>query len=175
MTTMKSMVIHNAQLKYNRAGGVKSWRNFAGDAGLRNAAGNRYFTFTPTEEDAKKMEAAGWPVRWIQKYGADEGVMEPLVTVTVKYRARDGRPMRAPKITVITGKNRTEYGENEVGLLDNAEFEKVDIQISYYESMNPQTGLPSPKVGLDVMFATLKRDELTEEYAERFEEEEAPF
>mgnify|MGYP006988828904 CR=1 FL=1 len=168
-------VIHNADLKYNGRNGTKSWRNFAGDATLRNAAGNRYFTFVPTEDDAREMEAAGWPVRWIQKYGAEDGVVEPIVTVTVKFRTRDGRPMRPPKIVVISGRNQIEYGENEVALLDSAQFEKVDMQISYYEAFNPSTGGQSPKVGLDTMFATLRRDELTEEYAARAMNEDAPF
>lgn len=165
MAVNKKIVLHDANVGYNGRNGVRSYRNFAGEGTLYNAAGNRNFVVFLDTEKAKAMEAEGWPIKWKQDSRQDhDGEVRAQLKVNVKYRTRDGRPMKPPKIVVITSNNRTEYGENEVGNLDFAQFRKCDIQLSMYKSVDPRSHEEVTGVALDTMFVTLEEDELTEEY-----------
>jgi len=153
----------------------RSWRNFKGEAGMRNAAGNRNFTIGLDDETAAEMKAAGWPVRSRpDNRQGHEGEERHTLKVGVKYRTRDGREMKPPEITVITGKNHVKYGEDQIEALDFMEFSNVDLILSAYPTVNSFTGEDAVGVSLSVMFATVEEDEdeLTREYNARWDNDE---
>lgn len=168
--------LHHVNLLRNGRAGERTWRNFKGEGGPNNTPGNRNFTIGLDDEKAAELRSHGWPVRSKpDTRPGHEGEERHTLKVNVKYRTRDGREMKPPKIVVITRRNRTEYGENQVELLDFMEFSNVDVTLNAYPTVNSFTKEEMVGVSLMVMFATVEEDELTAEYNARWEDEDTPF
>jgi len=136
------------------------FRNFSGRATKFTPAGNRTFSVLLAEEDAKRMEEAGWNIKWPEqnKNDPDSRDLLPYTEIKVSYKYPD----RSPKIYQITSGNQVELGEEEVSGLDSAEIEHIDMVInpSYWE-MGDKNGL---KGYLRKMFVTIREDELDKKY-----------
>lgn len=100
------------------------FRNFSGLPGRFNAAGHRTFHVTIDDDNAKRMEADGWNIKWLKP--RDEGdAPQAVLKVVVKYGGK-GMP---PRVVLITSKGKTNLTEDMVALLDWAEIVNVDCII----------------------------------------------
>lgn len=134
------------------------FRNFAGNEGPMNAAGDRNFCVVLTDPDvAEQMAADGWLVKQ-GKESPDGDVRDPYLQVKVSYK---GRP---PKVVMITSRGRTELGEDEIEVLDWSQFKNVDMIIRPYKwTVGAKSGI---KAYLKSMFVTIEEDELDLKYAD---------
>lgn len=146
-----TVTIENARLVY---------RNFSGNATMYKSEGVRTFAVVLDEETADRMAADGWnvkckPANVDQEEGNDRFC---FLEVTVGYK------FKPPMITMIspsTG-NRTLLSEELVSMLDQAEFENVDLIIRAYAwDVSGNTGI---KAYLKTMFVTVRENDLDLKY-----------
>ena len=142
------------------------FRNFSGKEGTFNAEGQRNFCVLLTEEMADDLKRRGWNVRFLKP--REEGDLpQPYVQISVKYRGRDGKMLRPPRVVLITSKDgkdrRTELGEGEVSLLDWADIRHVDLMINPRPWTNA-AGAGGIKAYLYSIYVTINQDELEEKY-----------
>ncbi len=135
-----------------------TYRNFHGVAQRFNEEGNRNFCVILDDETAKAMEADGWNVRW-QPPRDPEDPPRAILKVNLRYRSRDGRILRPPRVVMITSKGKTQLDEEMVGSVDWAEIQSVDMMINPYEY---QPGKFSAY--LKSIYVTLAEDELELKY-----------
>lgn len=125
-----------------------------------NPEGRRNFcVFIPDLKAAKAMEADGWNIRWLEP--RQEGDEEKaFVSVAVNFSKKP------PKIILRTSRGDTRLEEEEVGMLDWAEKERVDLTI------NPRpwddNGRNRIKAYLRTMLVQIYEDELELEIDERY-------
>ena len=151
MTDRDRITMQNVKIVY---------RNFSGLAGQYNEAGDRNFCVVLGEELARQMEADGWNIRWQPPY--EEGdPMRPILKVRVKYRTRDGRPTRPPKVILITSRGKNILTERQVMLLDLADIIETDLIINPYEYERGKF-----TAYLDSIFVTIRENELELKYAD---------
>ena len=146
-------------------------RNFAGKPSQYNAAGNRNFCVVIDDPDeAQRLKEEGWNVKTFRQSDPDR---EPDHYIQVAVNFGGYRPC---KIVLIEGRKRTALDEDNVGLLDRADIERVDFSVnpSYWEKNDGSTGI---KAYLDSMYVTLEEDELAKRYAEYEDcgDEDIPF
>ena len=133
------------------------FRNFSGEAGRYNAAGDRNFNVVLEPEEAARMEHDGWNVKYLKPRDPDE---LPLARIEVAV-AFNKMP---PRVILITSRGKTALPENLVGILDWAEFDNVDLIIRPYEwEVNSRRGV---KAYLKAIYCTLHEDELELKYAD---------
>ena len=132
-----------------------AFRNFSGKEGKYNPAGKRNFCVLLEEDLAKTLEHDGWNVRWLNP--RDEGdPPQGYLQVSVAY---GNFP---PKIVLVSSNGKTVLGEEEVGLLDWAEIESVDLVIRPYNwEVNSKTGV---KAYLKSLWVTIVEDEFEKKY-----------
>ena len=137
------------------------FRNFSGEEGRFNAKGQRNFNVLLEDEEAERMLADGWNVKYLQP--KEEGDLpQPRLEVSVKYEGRDGRKVTPPRIILITSRGKTPLDESMVSLLDWAEIETVDLIINpYVWSVNEKGGV---KAYLKSMYVTIREDALEKKY-----------
>jgi hypothetical protein len=138
------------------------WRNFSGKEDMFNAPGNRNFGVFLEPELAAQMAADGWSIGWT-KPRDDEPEGRPYISVNVKYRNRQGQPIRPPRIVMLTSRKRNNLGEDDVDMLDWVNVKTVDIicRASHW-NVNGKTGV---KAYLQSMFLTIEEDYLERKYA----------
>jgi hypothetical protein len=131
------------------------FRNFSGEEGRFNAKGKRNFNVLLTDDEAKRMEADGWNVKYLQP--REEGdAPQPRLEVSVHY----GR--NPPRIILITSRGKTPLDESMVSLLDWADIENVDMIVRPYEwEVSGKTGV---KAYLKSIYVTIREDELELKY-----------
>ncbi len=114
------------------------FRNFQGKKGVYNPNGDRMFHIMLDAETAAAMEKDGWHVLEREsKYDDSEEPSYYHLKVKVSYNPR----ARPPQIFLITGKNRTSLGEDELEVLDWGEFVNVDLIIAPFDwDVNGKTG-----------------------------------
>lgn len=141
-----NILIENAKLIF---------RNFKGEKSKYNKNGLRTFCVLLDEDQAQMIVKDGWNVKWLQPQ--EEGDPEQAyLNVKVQY----GRT--SPKIVTVTSFGRTYLGEEEVAMLDWAEFENVDLSIRPYNwEVSGKTGVAAY---LKTMYATLVEDEFEAKY-----------
>lgn len=133
------------------------FRNFSGNEGQYNRAGDRNFVIFLNPEDAEQMEKDGWNIKFL-KPREDEDEPQAYVQVTVGYK---GRP---PRVMMVTSRGKTPLGEAEVNILDWADIQQSDLIIRPYEwEVNGKTGI---KAYLQSIFVTIREDELDLKYAD---------
>jgi len=136
------------------------FRNFSGKKDQFNAAGDRNVGVLLPYELARSMEAEGWNVKQLKRREGDDPdePQQDWIKVKVSYAVKD------PKIMMITSRGKSPLGEDELQVLDFAEFEKIDVILepSFYE-MNGRTGYSTY---LSSLYATIVEDELDLKYAD---------
>lgn len=153
---VENIVMENVRIIY---------RNFAGREGRFNQEGDRNFAVLLDDKVAKQLEKDGWAVRWLKPRPDDEEQhRQPILPCSVKYRDRSGRPVRAPRIIMVTSRGRTNLSETEVEILDWADIINVDLIVRPYEwNMGGNGGL---KAYVQSMYVTIREDELERKYAD---------
>ncbi len=131
------------------------FRNFQGAEGKYNPAGNRNFCIFLPDDIAKEMEKDGWNIKWLDAY-PDEPP-QAIVSVRVNF---GNYP---PNIVVISDGKMTRLNEDNVNLLDFAEFEQIDLIIRGSEwNVRGNSGI---KAYLKSGYFVLYVDELAKKYS----------
>lgn len=149
------------------------FRNFSGRANTYNAEGQRNFcVFLEDEELAEKLAQDGWNVRFPKNRTEDDN-RQPFIQVSVKF---DPYP---PNINMITAsKGTVKLDEGNVGLLDDADIETVDIRIRPY-NWTLQDGRSGVKAYVKDMYVTIQEDPFAAKYYKREDQfddlEDIPF
>lgn len=131
------------------------FRNFEGAEGKFNPAGNRNFCVFLPDEIAKDMERDGWSIRWLDSREGEP----PQALISVKV-AFGNYP---PNVVLVSDGKMSKLSENNVNVLDFAEFEQVDLIIRGY-SWEVQ-GKKGIKAYLKTGYFVLVVDELAKKYA----------
>jgi hypothetical protein len=139
------------------------YRNFSGVPGKFNEAGDRNFNVVLDEKTAKAMEKDGWNVKWQPPYN-EEDPQRPILKVNVKYRDRTGKPVKAPRVLLITGKGKTVLEESMLPILDWATIVNVDISIVPYNYT--AMGRSGISAYLRSIYVTIEDDPLEEKYGD---------
>lgn len=131
------------------------FRNFAGKEGMYNREGERNFCVLLEPDVAEQMVRDGWNVKNLR--AREEGDPEqPYLQVSIGFK------VRPPVIAMITSRGRTNLGEDEIEVLDWADFRLADLIVRPYEwSVNGKTGI---KAYLKSLFVTIEEDELELKY-----------
>ena len=133
------------------------FRNFAGEEGRYNAKGQRNFNVLLGDEEAKRMEADGWNVKYLQSREEGEEP-QPRLEVSLHFG------QNPPRIVLITSRGKTPLDESMVGLLDWADIVNVDMIIRpYHWDVNGNTGV---KAYLKSIYVTIREDELELKYVD---------
>lgn len=133
------------------------FRNFSGKEGQYNRAGDRNFAVLLPEDVAQAMEADGWNVKYLP--AREEGESDQAyIKVKLNYGTRP------PTVVMIGSRGRVNLSENEVGMLDWAQFKNVDLIISpYHYNINGRTGVTAY---LHAIYVTVEEDALEQKYAD---------
>ena len=125
-----------------------------------NPAGRRNFcVFIDDLKAAEDMERDGWNIRWLEpRNEGDE--RKAFVTIAVNF---NNRP---PKIILVTSRGETRLSEEEVGMLDWAEKEQIDLTINprYWDD----NGKQRVKAYLRTMIVKIYEDDLEREIDQRY-------
>ena len=132
-------------------------RNFSGKEGKYNPEGRRNFCVHIEDiHDAEAMAKDGWNVRWLEPRDA-EGERQPFIQVAVSFKNIP------PKVVLVSKKGQTKLDEEEVGMLDWAEIEKIDLTINpSHWNVSGNSGI---KAYLRSAYVTIYEDELDELYS----------
>lgn len=111
------------------------FRNFEGRGDKFNREGDRNFSLRIHDsEDADAMIKRGWNVRIKDARDDDEG---PFMRLPVKIKFNN----RGPRVYLISGTSRVPLNENTIGMLDDIDIERVDMDIRPYDwEVNGRTG-----------------------------------
>lgn len=138
------------------------FRNFSGNEGRFNPKGRRNFCILLDSDKAEELKSDGWNVKYLKPRDEDEDP-QAYLQITVKYRGQDGAVTRPPKVYLISSKGKTLLDEDNVGILDWADFENVDLIIrSYNWELNGRSG---KKAMLKTLMAKIVEDELEAKYS----------
>ena len=133
------------------------FRNFSGRSDAYNAEGQRNFCVFLDEELAQTLSEDGWNVKYLRPREDDE---EPQAYLQVSV-AFENVP---PKIVLISSNGKSTIDEDEVNILDWAEFKNIDLIIRPYNwEVNGKSGV---KAYLKTMYATIEIDEFESKYAD---------
>lgn len=143
---IKNIAISNAQLRF---------RNFLGKEGKYNAKGKRNFCVLLDDKLANRMRDEGWNIKYLKP--REEGDLpQAYIQVSVRF---DYYP---PTIFMISSAGRYRMGEDDMEILDWAEFDNVDLVIRPHNwNVNGQSGT---KAYLKKMYCTLAEDEFDKKY-----------
>ena len=142
----KNIVIENARIGF---------RNFSGKEGKYNPPGRRNFCVFLDTDFAKNLETDDWNVRWLKPRDEEEDP-QAYLQVAVNF---DNIP---PKVVLITSHGQNVLDEEQVGMLDWAEIENVDLIIRPYNwSVNGKQGV---KAYLKSLYVTIVEDEFESKY-----------
>lgn len=132
------------------------FRNFSGLEREFNSEGDRNFHIKLSPEMAKKLTDEGWRIKQLKpREEGEEG--DYHLKVNVNYKK--GRP---PRVVIITSRNRTDLGMDEVGLVDAADILKADVMINGWWSDMAGGGYGGY---LKTLFVHLREDALERKYA----------
>lgn len=145
------------------------YRNFKGEGSLYNNEGDRNFSLViPDEETANALMndtnkfGAGWNVKI--RAPREDGE-QPFMHLPVKVKYTDHS---APRVYLITNGRKNELNEDTIGMLDDIEIRKVDLDIRPYDGES-RFG-PHRTAYLQAIYVEQEIDR----FAARFAEEEFP-
>lgn len=135
------------------------FRNFAGAVGRFNAEGDRNFNVLLDDEEAERMIADGWNIKWLQP--REEGDKpQARLDVAVSYKEKT----RPPRIVLLTSRGKTSLDEDRIGLLDWADIVNVDLILNPYHWSIAASGKSGIKAYLKSLYVTIREDELELKY-----------
>lgn len=105
------------------------FKNFSGQPGKFNDAGDRNFCVILPEDIAEAMANDGWTVRWLRP--KEEGD-QPVPYLQVKLKFNNPNPNLEPEVYLITSRGKTLLDAESVGVLDFAEMQLVDLIVRPY-------------------------------------------
>jgi len=116
------------------------FKNFEGREGPYNKSGERSFAVFLPRDIADDLAAQGWNVKFPREnenaVDPDEDARDPYLQVSVGF---DFYPAN---VFIISNGQPTRLTEDEVGMLDWAELENVDLVLRPYEwSVNRNSGI----------------------------------
>lgn len=153
-----NVTIEDAQLMF---------RNFAGEEGPYNAAGDRSFSIRLTPEQAEMLLKDGWNVK--TRPPREEGDSEMYyIKVAVSFKNRP------PTVVIVTQRwnsqtkafepARTSLPEDFVDLVDSLDIAKADLVLNPYRwNVRGETGI---KAYLKSIYITVQQDDLELKYAQ---------
>jgi hypothetical protein len=145
---MANITIRNAKILY---------RNFAGKGGDYNPEGNRNFCVILTKEQYDELKSINMNVKFKEPKDPADDI---LYYLPVKVQYGD----YPPDIWMVTKKKKTLLDESNIMLLDVAEIDYVDLEVTQYRwKMNKNTGI---KAYAKKMFVNIVEDPLEEKYAD---------
>lgn len=116
------------------------FRNFEGREGMYNKQGERSFAVFLDTETAQAMHAEGWNVKFPKEdknIDPENDIRDPYIQVSVGF---DYYP--ANVFLISNEKPAVRLHEDEVGMLDWAELENVDLVLRpYHWSVNGSSGI----------------------------------
>lgn len=152
---LDNLVIEGARLIF---------KNFAGEESKFNRKGDRNFCVVINGNDAEQLARDGWNVRELNKRDDEEPLF--YLPVCVRY---NNMP---PKITLVSGRNKTNITEDTVDGLDYAEIVTVDLILKPYSwDINGKTGV---KAYLKNMYVVVEVDQFADKY-DFEEDDDMPF
>lgn len=144
--TNKLLSIENAKIGF---------RNFAGEPGRYNKDCKRSFCVFLQEDLAKDLIEDGWNVKYLTAKDEDESP-SPYLQVRIQF---GNFP---PKIVLITSNGKTKMDEEDIGNLDWAEIENIDLIIRPYNwEVKGESGVSAY---LKTMYVTLVEDDFEHKY-----------
>ncbi len=133
--------------------------NFEGKEGRFNRKGDRNFCVILEPEVALAMEKDGWNITHREGRNPDEGDEGYyFLKVKVSYNPR----ARPPQVFLISGRQRTALGEDEIQVLDWAEIENADLIIAPYHWDNERGS--GQTAYLRSLYVTIYLDPLARKY-----------
>ena len=145
-----NIVIENARIGF---------RNFAGEEGQFNRAGDRNFVVFLDEDYARELDDLGWNIKWpkpIEDGNPDEDERQPFLPVGVRFA-----PI-PPKVVEIINGEKHYLDEDTVGALDYARILDCDLIVRPYNwSASGKTGV---KAYLKSIYVTVDVDDLEAKY-----------
>jgi len=131
------------------------FRNFAGKEGPMNAEGDRNFCVLLDDEVANNLRRDGWNVKELRPR-EDGEQPQPYLQISI---GRKGRPAR---VVMITSRGRTDLTNDEIEILDWADYENVDLIFHPYNwEVGGKSGV---KAYLKSLYVTIREDELDLKY-----------
>lgn len=142
------------------------YRNFRGEEGMYNPAGDRNFAVLLDDDIAEQFIQDGWKVKFIK--ARDEGdEPQPYLPVAMKYGGR-----RPPLVVLVTKKGKTRLAEDDIGILDWIDIENVDLIIRPHDwSVGDKTGR---KAWMNEIYVTVRENILTQKYSDVVDLDELP-
>lgn len=144
------------------------FRDFSGEKNRYNS--DRTFTVVIEPDLAAKLEADGWPIKYLEPRNEEEERL-PILRVKVSFGKIP------PQIVLISGGVKKSLNEDNVNILDWAYIENVDVIIRPYNyDINGKTGV---KAYLKSLWVTVRDESLEEKYRDipyaSGEDEPVPF
>ena len=140
-----------------------TFKNFEGRGDKFNREGDRNFALIiPTREMADELLKRGWNVK-IKPPRDDQD--DPFMYLSVKVKFND----YGPNVYLVTGKNRTSLREETVGILDDIDISRIDLDIRPYD-----WSLRDGKHGRAAYLQNMQVVQNIDRFAAKFAEEEAP-
>lgn len=135
------------------------FRNFEGREDQFNKNGDRSFSIFLEDDVAEKLSSEGWNVKFPKESTSvdpDENPRQPHLQVSVGFEYYPAN------VFLISNGNPTKIGEEEVGMLDWAEIEFVDVILRPYEwAVSGNSGI---KAYLKSGYFTIVADKFAEKY-----------
>ena len=157
---LDNLVIENAKIIF---------RNFSGAESKYNRAGDRNFCIKiEDEEESQKLIEDGWNVKIKNPKDSDRDPYY-FIKVSVSYR------YYAPKVYLVTKRNKVLLDEETISELDRADILNVDLVVRPSEwEVNGKTGI---KAYLKTMYVTIEEDEFVDKYSrpDNDDDDEMPF
>ena len=156
---MENITIWDAKLYF---------KNFSGEPGRFNNAGDRNFGVFIGSELAEELTEDGWNVKYTKSN--DEGERRAYLKVKVNFKGN-------PKIYLVTNGKTVRLDQDTVGELDELFFEKIDLKIRHVYLRNYDVWTQY----LDKAYFTVLQDDLDRAYADTStptfdeEDEDIPF
>ena len=136
------------------------FRNFAGEAGRYNKAGDRFFSVFLDPDKAEELEAEGWNIKYLKPREDDPEGPQAILPVKVSY---DNIP---PVVRLVTSRGEELLDEETIGLVDHADIVEMDVSINPYR-WKLDTGETGIKAYLKSAWITIYEDDLDRKYAAR--------